>query len=147
MRRFHFSLEHILRIREHKEREWELKLASITGTCLTIENEINRLASERMANFRMEQPRRELDIYGMQMRENYMFRLDRRISELQRTLAEREEERKEIQKDYLKASRERKVLSKLKEKKADEYYKEQLKEEMKALDEIGNHQQFRKAQV
>ncbi len=147
MKRFHFSLEHILRIREHKEREWELKLASITGTCLTIENEINRLSAERMTNSRTKKPQGELDIYGMQIREKYVFRLERRISELHKTLAEREAERKEIQKDYLKASRERKVLSKLKEKKADEYYKEQMKEEMKALDEIGNHQQFRKAQV
>ena len=47
-----------------------------------------------------------------------------------------EQEREKIQKEYLEASRDRKVLSKLRERREAQYAKERKLEEVKEIDDI-----------
>ena len=46
MQRFQFRLERLLDLRKYREREWELKLAEITGICLMIRRRIEEIHQE-----------------------------------------------------------------------------------------------------
>lgn len=136
MLKFRFRLERLLDIRRYREREWELKLAVITGICVSLENEIKDALAEKSRSFRRRYELFGSDVNGLKAMELFMTRLERKAEKLKKELAARELEREEIQKQYLVVSRERKVLEKLKEKKADEYYREQKQEEIKVLDDM-----------
>ena len=143
MRRFHFRLEKILTIRKHREREAELVLAEITGICMALRNGIEERKTE-MALFRGAEAG-SVDLRWLQARELYRRRLTREIEDLSTRLAEREKERDEKTLLYLAASRERKVLDKLKERKGREYYAAQSAEEIKVIDDISGGMGIRAA--
>jgi flagellar FliJ protein len=137
MRRFQFRLERFLDLRRWKEREWELALAKILGECLLLENRITDIGAEiaesRLAVFTVGV---RVDIEAMSRRELYVQRL---LRERERARAALEEKRKEMEKvraRYLEASKERKVLDKLKERRAQEYYDQQRDEEFKTVDDL-----------
>ncbi len=145
MRRFHFKLEKLLELRKNTEREWELKLARISGICINLQNKIDSLDEEKKKISRLipessvnKEENVLLDIANRRARENYVSRLVLETGKLKKELDEKEKERRKIKEGYLKASRERKVLDKLKEKKADDYYKEQLGEEQAVMDDVAS---------
>jgi flagellar FliJ protein len=146
MRKFQFRLQRFLDIRKYKEREWELKLAAITGECISIQNKIDK----NLKNIVVSMKKRALhsdsiDIETFLSFENYIVRLEYENSDLREELALKELERQKIQKSYMEASRERKVLEKLKEKKESEFMSNQRKEEFKETDDITNSRFKREA--
>jgi flagellar FliJ protein len=136
MKRFSFRLEKILEIRKYHEREWELKLAEITGTCMRIEGEIRNLLSERSEAFQKRHLSLERDISYLLYSELYMQRLQQSADRLSRDLREKEKILEEVRDQYREASKQRKILEKLKEKRQKENYKKQRDEEIKAIDDI-----------
>lgn len=137
MRQFHFRLEKLLELKKYEEREWELKLAHITGACMTLESKIRTIEDEihrgnRCAGTGV------LNLTGLQAGEFYILRLKTEKKEIEKELAEKNKERAAVSKEFLERSRDRKVLDKLKEKKGKEFYKEQIKEDFKHLDEIND---------
>ena len=137
MRKFRFNLEKLLKIRMHHEREWEIKLGQAVSECVRIENDMKQCSAEieRVLQTRGRIEHRENDFLAMEM---YKRRMKHEIRELTEELEDAEKTREEIREKFLHFSRERKVLSKLKEKRAKEYYKEQLKIEHEMIDEINN---------
>lgn len=139
MRRFRFRLEQLLTLRQHKEREWELKLARATGICLKIQRriqEIDELISKTIEF--LFKPDAISDYAYRISSELYMARLRNERRNRKEELAKREKEREEVQKIYLEHSKKRKVLEKLKEKQEEEYYSLMKKEEFKTMDDINN---------
>ena len=139
MRRFQFRLERFLDLRRWKEREWEIALSQILGECLLLENRITEIGTEisasRLAVFT---DGARVDVEAMSRRELYVQRL---AVERERTLVTLEEKRREMEKvrvKYLEASKERKVLDKLKERRSGEYYDRQRDEEFKTLDDLNS---------
>jgi flagellar protein FliJ len=146
MRKFKFRLQRFLDIRKYKEREWELKLAAITGECISIENKIEENIKKIVINMKKRAMHAEsIDIETFLSFENYIVRLEHENENLREELVLKELEREKIQKSYLEASKERKVLEKLKEKKEAEYYENQRKEEFKEADDITNSRYKREA--
>lgn len=146
MRKFQFRLQHFLDIRKYKEREWELKLAAITGECISIENKIEENIKNIILNMKKRAALAEsIDIETFLNFENYIVRLEHENSSLREELALKELEREKIRKGYLEASRERKVLQKLKEKREEEFYTSQRKEEFKEAEDITNSRFKREA--
>ncbi len=139
MKQFHFRLEQVLTLRRHVEREWELKLAAVTGKCLLLENAIRRCEQGILDSL---DGRRAgegaLDLPQFMQYELFMARLRQEIKEHRAALAIRQREREEIQKGYLEASKKRKVLDKLKERRASEYYLAARREEFNVMDEVNN---------
>ncbi len=137
MRKFRFRLDRLLELRRYREREWELKLATITGRCLLINQRIqqNRHNIVQTIGGRQMSVGR-LDLNLLFTCELYMSRMDHEIGSLERELELRERERDEINQRYLEVSRDRKVLGKLREKKEANYYRDQKKEEFKIADDI-----------
>jgi flagellar FliJ protein len=134
VKRFSFSLEKVLRLRKYREQEAEIELGRAMGVLVGIENNIKETARLRhgAASERFSQN----NILEIISYDNYIARLDKETERLFQEAAKAEllvEKKRQI---YLEASRERKVLDKLKEKREKEYGKEMLNEETKNLDDI-----------
>ena len=154
MRRFQFRLERFLELRRWKEREWEIALAKVQGECLLLANRIEEITAQigasRLASYVSETPGmpgtprrpgmpgvpRRIDVESMARRELYIMRLARERERTQETLVERQKELEKVRVKYLEASKERKVLDKLKERKAEDYYAHQIDEEFKTIDDM-----------
>ncbi len=138
MRRFQFRLEKILNLRKYREREWEQKLAVISGICLELENRIQMLNMEKQRVAFKYSVEKGVDVSTLISRELYTLRIDKGIEELADELKKRREELEEVRKKYLEISKERKVLEKLKERQEKRYYEEQKLEEIKIIDDLNN---------
>ncbi len=139
MKRFRFRLERLLELRAYKEREWQARLAQIMGLCLKLARQIKDNRREAERSFREDYSASDagtLDMKALQYREYYLRRLDQERNNLETELEQRFIERNEVQGKYLDASRQRKVLDKLKERKQEEYYAAQKRELFKDQDEI-----------
>jgi flagellar FliJ protein len=137
MKKFRFNLERLLRIREHVEHEWEIKLGKAVSECVRIENKIAHCGTEisRVILTRGNIESRETDFLSMEL---YKRRMNKEILELTAELEEAEKQKEKVREAFIEYSKNRKVLSKLKEKREREYYKEQKKIEFNTVDEINN---------
>jgi len=139
MRRFQFRLERFLELRRWKEREWELKLARALGECLLLEQRIRQIGEEIGASRLAEYTEgRRVDVEAMARRELYVQRLAVERERAQVTLEEKRRELEKVRARYLEASKDRKVLDKLKERRSEEYYDRQLDEEYRTADDLNN---------
>ncbi|MDR2070789.1 MAG: flagellar export protein FliJ, partial [Treponema sp.] len=128
MKRFWFDLEKILEIRAYREREAEIELGRAVGVLTAIEQEIqsaavnhSRAAACRFASGNGSEEIRRYDLY--------IRRLDAQRDRLLKEAAEAELKVETAREAFLEASRERKVIDKLKEKRRQEYRKVRLAEE------------------
>jgi flagellar FliJ protein len=135
MKPFVFRLEKFLNLREHYEDEAKIELGRAVGVLAELEGRIRALAAERVraaaAQFKPENSAIEIQQYMY-----YLVRLDNTKERLLEEAAVAEMKVEEAREAFLEASRERKVLDKLKEKKQKEYHKMKLEEETKVLDDI-----------
>ncbi|MDR1287758.1 MAG: flagellar export protein FliJ [Treponema sp.] len=135
MKRFHYSLEKVLRLREYREQEAKLELGRATGALTALENRISATARDRQdaagARFSRDHGGPEITSY-----DNYILRLEQETERLLQDAAQAELVVEEKRALYLDASRDRKVLDKLKEKQQKENRKKMLAEETKTLDDI-----------
>ncbi|HAK47532.1 MAG TPA: flagellar export protein FliJ [Spirochaeta sp.] len=137
MKKFSFNLERLLRLREHEEHDWEIKLGQRVTECVRLETEMRGRTSEieRTLKTRGSFDGREDEMFIMEM---YKRRMTSELQELGSELKTAESKRDEVREEFLEVSRKRKVLTKLKEKREAEYYKQQLKIEHDLVDEINN---------
>jgi len=137
LRRFRFRLEKLLVLRRHAEKEWEIKLAEITGMCIRLEKEMIKAESEKIRVLvELKAGRGMIDMEILRYREHYTGRLNQRLSELEDELIKRRIELEKIRKKYIEVSRDRKVIGKLKDRRGAEYYKKSKLEEIKITDDI-----------
>lgn len=141
MKKFEFSLQTVLSLRESEEREWENKLAAITGECAKIRREIEHFGVEKN-RCAAENPFR--DVNSLIAVSNYQSLMDRKSEEAGKRLALKEKERESVLKDFIEASKKRKILDKLKEKQQDEYHYLRNKHEEKMTDDINNSRRIRR---
>lgn len=133
MKRFQFSLESVLRYRREIEEEWEIKLARVNGEYNRILQEIerNRSAERSALEGCSRAVGEEARSWGV-----YRLRLEGTLRQLEMALAAKERELERIRKKYRDVSRDRKVVSRLKEKKQGEYKNYVIREEIKAIDGV-----------
>lgn len=138
MRRFNFRLEPFLRIRVYKEKNAELELARAVGTCVALQGHLQDVQREIHENTACSTGGILLDLSDLQARNAYSKWLEKDLQTTKAELAQAERERTKKHQGYLLASKDRKVLEKLKERKAEEYYDAQRKEEFKRIDEVAD---------
>ena len=133
MKRFEFSLQKVLDLREFEEDQAKLDLAAAIAVADKIKLELEQIAREMVAagNVRITG-----DIPAMQANEAYKVRLKLRKGELLEELAKAELVIEEKRKVFAEKMKNRKVITKLREKAEKEYRAEVLKEEEKVLDDI-----------
>ncbi len=138
MKKYRFTLERVLRLRKHHELEWELKLAVAAGRCIALQNELKELASERGKTLSTRFALAGGSVDFLLRSELYLRRIAQTSEKKARLLSERERERDEVRDQYLIASRDRKVLDRLKEKREEQHYREGLLEEISNSDDLTN---------
>ncbi|MDR0474023.1 MAG: flagellar export protein FliJ [Treponema sp.] len=135
MKKFSFNMEKVLKLRKHHENETKMELGRAVGILSAIEGNIQAIAEERVrvaANqFLPGNNARDILQYSL-----YITRLDNTKEKLQSDAAAAELKVEEARGIYIEASRERKILDKLKEKQESEYRREFYSEETKLLDDI-----------
>lgn len=143
MKRFRFNLDKLLELRQYYEREAELSLAKAMGELYSIQERLRTLAEDRAAaaSERFFPGRSVAQIHATDL---YILRLDRTKEALLEAAAKAELVVSEKRQAFLEASRDRKVLDKLKEKRLKEYKYYVSLEEIKSIDDISNGAKARK---
>ena len=136
MKKFVFSLQKVLDLREFEEDKAKLELGKAVAEVERIKKLLKEIAENRVeANL----SRKDIKDIGILINiENYITGLDIKKEKLLEELAYAQivfEEKRDL---FTKAIQEREVLTKLKEKQLSEYKKERLKEEENAVDDIIN---------
>jgi len=136
MKRFSFSLQKLLDLRIFREKEAELVLGKANSEREAIKLELEEIAHKRVnASY---DRKSSMPIQDLLAIENYINRLDIKKEKLFVDLAKAELVFEEARKRYLKATQERQVISKLKEKKEAAWHKDYLDAEADILDDIPN---------
>lgn len=134
MKKFVFSLQKVLELREYEEDKAKLELGKAVAELERIKRLLQEVAQNRVkANLSRKDT---TDVIVLMNIENYIIGLDAKKEKLLEELTMAQmffEEKRDL---YTKAMQDREVLSKLKEKQLSEYKKEVLKEEENALDDI-----------
>jgi flagellar FliJ protein len=134
MKRFRFNLQKVLDLRSYRERDAEVELGRAVTRLMEITSRLKALAEER---FRAAAGRfaPSNSVEDMRSYELYLARLDVQKEALLEEAAAAELAVNEKREAYLAASRDRKIIDKLKEKRFGEYRKLSLREEVKAADD------------
>jgi flagellar FliJ protein len=135
MKRFNFSLRRLLELREHREDEAKIELGKAIGTLTVIEQRIDEVSMERA---RAMTDRYSHSMDGFRDYDLYIRRLEQTTEKLQKEAVLAELEVNEKRDLFIEASRDRKVLDKVKERRQKEHRKEMFAEETKALDDNGS---------
>ena len=134
MKRFEFSLQKVLDLREFEENQEKNELGKAIAESERIKAELEYVALKRVEN---NKARAETDDMNEMMAiEHFIVRLDLRKEELLEELAKAElviEQKRQL---FAEAMKNRKVVTKLKEKKQAEYKADALKAEESAIDDI-----------
>jgi flagellar FliJ protein len=135
MKRFNFRLQKVLDIRAYYERLAEMKLANESGKCALLERRLeeNARAAVEAAHERFSRSR---NLFEMQTVELYIRRLDAEREKTLKALALAEAEREKARLEYVKASRDKQIIDKLRERREREYYRAASREEVKVLDDL-----------
>jgi len=136
VKKYRFTLERVLRLRKHHELEWELKLAAAAGRCVALQNELKELASERGRTLSTRFALSGGSTDFLFRSELYLRRIAQTTDRKTRLLSQRERERDEVRDQYLIASRDRKVLDRLKERREEQHHREGLLEEISETDDL-----------
>jgi flagellar protein FliJ len=145
MKRFKFSLEKVLKLRQHNEHEARVELGRAIGVLAGIENEIKRNAEtrsdaikERFTGISAESAAGDTGYGGslsMHAWDAYIHRLELEADRLTEEAARAETVVDEKRNLYVEASRELKVMENLKERREKEHRKEMFVEETKEMDD------------
>lgn len=137
MKRFSFRLEKLLNYRQFREKEAETNLGKANAARDAIQLELDSIALKRVRT--AAERRQGLSVPELLAIEHYITRLDTTKEQLLERLVLAELEVEKAREQYIKATRERRVLSKLREKKNDEWKKYVTEEEAATLDDISNY--------
>ncbi|MFQ3547513.1 MAG: flagellar export protein FliJ [Termitinemataceae bacterium] len=142
MKRFRFDLEKLLELRAYYEREAELELAKAMAELQGIQQRLEKLAEDR-ASVARDRFLRSRSVAELQTIDLYLLRLDKTKEQLLEAAAKAEllvEEKRTV---FLEASKDRKVIEKLKEKRLQDYRAISMAEETKEIDDISGGRQAR----
>ncbi len=138
MKKFQFRLAAVLKLREHREWEWELKLGEATSRCVALQDELKRVANEHRQTVAAGAGANSADIEFRMWQGAYLSFLEQQRLQLADELQQAQQAREEIQQQYVEAMRQRKVLSGLKDRQELSHRREQQRIEGKTLDDATN---------
>ena len=135
MKKFEFSLEKILSLREFTEKDARIALGRAVSEAERIRNELAKVARNHFET--MQSLSGENDVKVLITIQNYIVRLDAQRDRLLADLAEAERIIEEKRVIFAEAMKNRKALSNLKDKKFADYRVTALRAEDVVLDEVG----------
>ncbi|HHU37531.1 MAG TPA: flagellar export protein FliJ [Treponema sp.] len=136
MKRFSFRLEKLLNFRLFREREAEINLGKAISARDALQLELDDIALKRVRT--SGERRSQMPLNELLAIEHYITRLDDTKEKLIEKLVMANIEVEKVREKYISATKNRRVLSKLREKKTTEWKKYVLEEEAAILDDISN---------
>ena len=138
MKRFTFNLEKVLELRQYREQEAKNELGHAISVLTAIENKLkqNAIMHSRAVQERFTEINAVNGVLSMLAWDNYILRLEQEAQRLMEEAAQAELVVEEKRAQYLEASRELKVMEKLREKRQKEYRKEMFAAETRELDDV-----------
>lgn len=138
MKRFHYSLEHLLSLRRYAEREAEMAMAEVIARRNTLTSRLEELHGER--NRPLERGAAGgINLNFELVRAHYRMRVDRDISVTAEELSKIEGELSTARSRFAERRREREVLERLKAVRSERHYTlERKREESELGDLIGS---------
>lgn len=136
MKKFQYSLQKVLNLRVFYEKEAEIALGKAISARDAIQLELEEIAKKKISV--ASERKGSVPLEQLFVIEHFIHRLDIRKEECLNNLSAAElvlEQKREL---YLEATKNRQVLSKLKEKKEFVWHKEYLNEDAAILDDIVN---------
>jgi len=142
MRRFAFTLQPVLEHRKKIEDEKQQVVAERKRAVDAAEAELARLNDEfRETSKQLREQHRALDAEALRLHYGHVQFLDRVITAQIRVVADRRVALDRARSDLLSASKDRKVVEKLKERRREAFVAEQLRIEQNELDD-GNARRY-----
>lgn len=146
MKRFSWPLDRLLNLREFREKEAEIELGRAVAERDRLQLELDSVARRRVGATRSRT--QNLSVHELLSIERYVARLDLERDRLLESIAKAELEVESRRKTYIEASRERNVLSRLREKKEADWRRKYLADEAAILDDIASgHDRALKAEA
>lgn len=140
MKKFSFTLQKVLDLREFQENQAKTQLAAAISQADLLRSQLGSVAQKRSQT---NLSRREIvDPNQMIAVEHYVLWLDNEKERLLNELAQAELVIEEKRKDFAEAMKNRKVLDNLKEKQFAQYKKDFYKAEENAADDIASHSYY-----
>ncbi len=134
MKKFSFKLEKVLELREFEEDQAKIELGKAIAETERIKEELKLTALKRVQNTKDRFS--SCDVIEQLAIENYITRLDAEKERLLEELVQAELVVKQKRSVFAEAMKNRKIISKLKEKRAAEYKKEFYKTEENEIDDV-----------
>lgn len=134
MKRFSFSMQKILDIREFAERQAQIELGQAVAEVNRINGELEAVAQEKQRMLQVKL--KDVSLNEFLVHENYLKRLELTKDRLLQELAAAQlvvDKKREI---FAEAMKQRKILSNLREKQFAQYKKEALVAEDNAVDDL-----------
>lgn len=140
MNRFRFRLESVLKVREAKEDAKKREFGVKMGHLHREEGRMNELEdqSEHHDKSRMEKGVGRITVHGLIHDFFYARHLEKKQEDQQVLVDKAREDMEGKRSELVEASKEKKVLERLKEKKHEEWNKAAVKEEQDLIDEIAS---------
>lgn len=136
MKRFSFSLQKLLDLREFREKESEIQLGKAIASRDAIRQDLEDVARKRHESAASRVG--GVPVQELLAIERYIARLDNKRDSLLEDLAAAELVVEQKRAAYMDATRDRQILTKLREKKEASWRKDYLAEEASILDDIAN---------
>lgn len=136
MKRFAFSLQKLLDLREFREKENEIQLGKAIASRDAIQQDLEDVARKRHESAASRVG--GLPVQDLLAIERYISRLDKKKDSLLEKLAAAELVVEQRRATYLEATKDRQILTKLREKKEASWRKDYLADEASILDDISN---------
>lgn len=134
MKKFSFKLEKVLELREFEEDQAKIELGKAIAETERIKEELRLIAEKRVQNTKSRFS--SSDVMEQLAIENYITRLDSEKERLLEELAQAELVVEQKRSVFAEALKNRKVISKLKEKRTAEYKKDFYKTEENEIDDV-----------
>lgn len=136
MKKFRFTLEKVLNLREFEEKQAKEELGRVISISNKINAELQQIAIDRVNTRKSSSTL--LSISEFSAAEHYITRLDNQKEKLLIDLAQNELLIEQKRKLFTVAMQNRKVITKLKEKQFKEWRMKNLREEEATTDDIAN---------
>ncbi len=147
-KRFRFSLQKVLDLREHKEEQKAIELGKAKAELQKKEQILNQLSEKKDQQindtkwYQNEQP----DLNSIRVAGSYVQQLNVAIKQTKQQIKKNNIKVAKKRSELLSAVQDKKIVEKLKEKKMKEYKKEILQQERKREDELAISMTSRKHQ-
>lgn len=132
MKKFHFSLEKLLKLKEFEEHNAEIELGKAVSELERLNRELEDCAKKRL---QANKDRSGLNLSDLLVMDRYITRLDLLSEELMQKIAQAQINVEEKRSVYTEKLQGRKSISKLEEKQYQVWKKESLKTEEKSVED------------